>query len=133
MKLFSELPHAIQGLTKSGIPFTILPGVTEMDDDAWAELSKDPRIIARMDNRRLRPEYNPLRRDLMTLQDPVSRHYIRELCAKSQQIADGQLFDKNKLNMQALLGQGVGGAQVMDAEARIRALEVEIAKLRGQV
>lgn len=133
MKVFSELPHALQGITKNGIPFTIMPGVTEVDDDAWAELKKDPRIIARMDNRRLRPDYNPMLRDLMTLQDPVSRHYIRELCAKSQQIADGQLFDKDRLNMQRLLGQGVDGAEVMDAEKRIRALEVEIAKLRDQV
>lgn len=126
MQVFSELPHPLQGETAAGIPFAIMPGVSEVDDDAWAELKDDPRIVARMDNRRLRPNYDPLRRDLMTLLDPVSRHYIRELSSKSQQIADGQLFDNNKGELNKLLRGQVSGS----VDARIMALEKQIAALK---
>lgn len=129
MQVFSELPHPIQGETKSGKPFAILPGVSEIEDETWAELAKDPRIIARMDNRRLRPNYDPMRRDLMTLLDPVSRHYIRELSAKSQQIADGQMFDNNKSELSRLLRGQVSGS----VDARIMALEKQIKSLQTTV
>lgn len=120
IKLFSELPYPISGKARNKKgevvgEYLIVPGDNHIDEEVWAVLKEDPRIQKRIDERRLRPKYNALQRDIEELRNPASRAYIRELCAKSKGIQDGELF----------------GAPKGDLQSQIKKLQAELDRIKA--